>query len=189
MRALSAPSPASAPTAARTASRPASAARPSRSRSASAIGAKVAPPAASQRARSTWRALADAQRDLFEQPRLAEPGRAEQHGQARARRRDCADSYTASSRRSSSSRPTKATAGAPAGRSSETTRHAATGSARPFSAKVPKGASVTCSPTRRRVASPSSTSPSRACACRCAATLTGSPMISLSSLRDDLAAC
>ena len=71
-----------------------------------------------------------------------------------------------------------AVAGAPAGRSSDTTRYAATVSARPFSARAPNGASVTSSPTRRRVDSPISTSPSCASCCRRAATLTGSPTTS-----------
>ena len=51
---------------------------------------------------------------------------------------------------------------APAGRSSDTTRYAFTASARPLSAKLPSGSSVTRAPTSRCVASPITTSPSRA---------------------------
>src|SRR5207249_3882285 len=54
-------------------------------------------------------------------------------------------------RRSSSSRPTNAVAGAPAGRSSDTTRYAATLSDRPFSEKTPTAVRVPSSLTSRCV--------------------------------------
>src|SRR6266705_3489239 len=79
-------------------------------------------------------------------------------------------------RRSSSSRPTNAVAGAPAGRSSDTTRYAATLSDRPFSEKTPTGVRVTSSRTRRCVDSPINTSPSCASCWSRAATLSGSPI-------------
>ena len=90
-------------------------------RSVSASGAKVAPPAGSQRAVRTVarspsrRANSPSSRDL---PSPGEPRIAARRGPGSA----TAASYTEVSRRSSSSRPTNAIAGAPAGRSSDTTR-------------------------------------------------------------------
>ncbi len=147
---------------------------PSHSRNASAIGANVAPPAASQ-----WAAISCAlsarrrptssiRRDL---PRPGEPSSTARRAAGLSR----AVSYTAVRRASSSARPTNA-AVVPVGRSSDSTRYAVTVSARPLSANVPARSKVTASATSRRVACPISTWPSRASCCRRAATLSGSPM-------------
>ena len=96
-------------------------AMPSCARSAAATGAKVAPPAESQRAVSTVadsasrRATSPMRRDL---PRPGEP----RITASRAARFATASSKTARMRASSLSRPTNAVADAPAGRSSDTTR-------------------------------------------------------------------
>ena len=104
-------------------------------------GANVAPPAASHCAPSApaRRGLAEPAGDLVDQARLAEARRSEDHGQARAPRCDGRVVDRREARRSSSSRPTNGVADAPAGRSSDTTRYAATVSARPFSERTPNG--------------------------------------------------
>ena len=102
-------------------------------RSASASGAKVAPPAASQRAvehgrarRPSRRASSASRRDL---PRPGEPRITARRARGRATARVVDRRERAAARRRVRR---SAVAGAPAGRSSETTRYAATVSARPF---------------------------------------------------------
>ena len=156
---------AAVPTRSSIAARTSSAFAPSSSRrsarSASASGAKVAPPAASQCALDHGRAVSEparrARRSSATCRGPASRGRTREPGRAAGDRRVVHAPSGVAARRRVRRTPS---AGAPAGRSSDTTRYAATVSARPFSASVPNGASVTSRSTSRRVASPISTSPS-----------------------------